>query len=72
MEPRSDAVHGEDSGRKQQEAAAADDLGGDQRAPPAGLRLLRHVIPYPAQHESLETSLSKVCAASLSPSTVVR
>lgn len=29
-------------------------------------------IPYPAQHESLETSLSKVCAASFRPSTVVR
>lgn len=29
-------------------------------------------LSYPAQQESLATSLSKVCAASLSPSTVVR
>ena len=30
------------------------------------------VTGYPAQHDSLETSISKVCAASFKPSTVVR
>ena len=30
------------------------------------------VTGYPAQHDSLDTSISKVCAASFKPSTVVR
>ena len=72
IQPRPDAVHGEDSGCEKQETATADELGGDQRAQSAVFRLHRHLIPYPAQHESLETSLSKVCAASFRPSTVVR
>jgi len=72
MEPRADAAYREITGCEEQETAAADEFGGDQRAPAAGLRVLRHLVPYPAQHDSLETSLSKVRAASLRPSTVVR
>jgi hypothetical protein len=51
-------------------------LGGRTRGPPLGLvgAITAHSpkARYPAQHESCVTSLVKVCAQSLNPSTMVR
>jgi len=38
----------------------------------AGITTFAECAPQPAQHDHLLTSLLKVCAASLNPSTVVR